>query len=103
MSQQLAAQGQMPLAMAVGEQAEVADALKSGRQSVEEKAPDELLGRERHDAGFVLVFVAVVLPLESDLAIAHRQEPLVGNGDPVRIAADVFQRLLGASEGRLGT
>ena len=28
------------------------------------------------------------------------EQPLVGNGDPLRVAADVFQDMLGPGEGR---
>jgi len=72
MGQQLTAHREPLPAMAVGQQAEVADALKPGGQNVRQKAPDKLLRRKRHDARLVPVFVAVVLPLEGDLAVADR-------------------------------
>ena len=34
--------------MAVGQEAEVADALKPGRQGVDQETADELIGGERH-------------------------------------------------------
>ena len=100
--QELAALSEPELAVAVGEEAEVADALESRGESVEEKAADELLGGERHAAGFVLVFVAVVLPLERDFTVVHRLEAIVGDGGTVGITAEVSERLLGSAERRFG-
>ncbi len=42
--QQLAAEVEFFLPETIGQETEVADALKAGRQGVEEKAADELLG-----------------------------------------------------------
>ena len=48
------------------QQAAVADALETGRQRVEQEAPDEFLGRDGHEFG--LVVTAIVFPAERDLA-----------------------------------
>ena len=48
-NQQLAAQGELGCAMAVCQKTEVAYALETGRQRVDEEAPDELVGVHRHD------------------------------------------------------
>jgi len=48
-NQQLAAQSELGCAMAVGQKTEVAYALETGRQRVDEKAPDELIGLDGHD------------------------------------------------------
>ena len=47
--QQPPAQVELGSAMAVGEEAVVADAMKAVRQRVQQEAPDELVGVERHD------------------------------------------------------
>jgi hypothetical protein len=44
--------------------------------------------------------VPVILPLERNLAVFVREEPVIGYGDAVRVAAEVFDRLLRATEWR---
>src|SRR5882757_6743971 len=52
------------LAGGAGEQSVVADAMEPLRQNVEQEAPDELVGRERHGAVPRLPVLAVVLVTE---------------------------------------
>jgi uncharacterized protein (TIGR02246 family) len=69
--QKLASGGDIVLAVGVGKQAVVADAMKAGRQHVQQEASHELLGGQGH--GFVAgtpVF-AVVLPAERDAAVVR--------------------------------
>jgi hypothetical protein len=96
----LAAERQSDCAVAVGKKAEVADALETGRQRMNEKTPDELAGVNRHDFRVLSVFVFIVLPLERDLAVFVWEKALIGYGDAVRRAAQVFDCLLGTAEGR---
>jgi len=49
-----------------------------------------------------LVLGSIVFPLKRDLAIFHSQQALVGNGDAMGVAAEIFQHLLRTAEGRLG-
>lgn len=67
-SEQLAAEGKLVTAPAVGEKSVVADAMEAVGQAVQEKAADELLGIKRHHFDFAVV--PIVLPREADLAIA---------------------------------
>jgi len=67
---------------------------------MEEESPDELLGRESHD--FLLMVIAVVPPVELDLPVLDIQQSMVGNRDPVGVAAHVVHHLLGSGEGRFG-
>ena len=46
------------------------------------------------------MLVSVILLLEGDRAVVHRQQALVGEGDAMGIAAEVFQRLPGAAKRR---
>ena len=46
--------------------------------------------------------LAVVLPEEADGVVGHGDEPAVGDGDAVGVAAEIGEHLLGAAEGRLG-
>jgi hypothetical protein len=36
------------------------------------------------------------------VAVFDIDNPMIGNGDPVRLAVDIVNHLLGAGEGRLG-
>lgn len=66
------------------------------RQQVQEKAPQELLHLEGHLAFFV--FVRGVSPAERNLFIRERDQPMVGYGDAVRVAAQIAKRMLRAAE-----
>src|SRR5882757_5574454 len=89
-------QGELCGATAIGHEAEVADAVETVWQSVQEKATDELVGRELHDlAGAVL---AIILPGESDVIIFDGGQAAVGDGDAVRIATEIGERLGGSAE-----
>src|SRR6266567_7552665 len=76
------------------------DALKPGRHRVDEEAAYELIRREGHSARLPLVPVAIIFPLESHLAVVDLQQPLVGNGNTMRIPAQVFKNLLRSAEWR---
>ena len=63
--EQLAAERQLLGAMAVGEEAVVADAMEAVRQGVQQEAADELVGGEGHHLR--LAVMAIVPPAEGDL------------------------------------
>ena len=67
---------------------------------MEQKSPDELVCREGH--GFLLIVVAVVSPFKSHLAIFDVDDPMIGNGHAVGVAADVVHHLLWPGERWLG-
>ena len=75
--QQCTSGGQLGGAMSVAEQPVVADAMEAVRQHVQQEAPHELLGAERH--GFVarVAFGAVILPAEGDAALIEGDESAV--------------------------
>jgi len=86
------------VSVAIPEQPVVADALESGGQDVEEHAPHEFVGRERH--GFLsMIAVAIVLLAKPHLPRLHVEKPGVGDGHAVRVA-DIVEYLLRAGEGR---
>jgi hypothetical protein len=91
---------QLLFAVSIAQEAVIANAVESTGENVEEESADELLGRESHD--FLLIVVAVVPPVELDLPVFDIHDPMIGNRDPVRVAADVVHHLLGSGEGRLG-
>jgi hypothetical protein len=99
-AQKLAALLQLLFAVSIAQEPVIANAVESTGENVEEESPDELLGRERHD--FLLIVVAVVAPIERDLPFFDIRDPMIGNRNPVRVAADVVHHLLGSGEGRLG-
>ena len=69
-------------AAAVSHPAEVPDAHKILGQHVQQEAPEELFGRQSHLA--LLGAMGIILPAEGDLAILHRNQPMVGDGQPRR-------------------
>jgi len=86
--------------MAVGEEAVVANAMEAVRQRVQQEAPDELLGVERHDLRPAAM--AIIPPAEGDAIVLHADQPGIGDGDAVGVAAEIGQYLLLTAEGRLG-
>jgi hypothetical protein len=86
--------------VAVGKQAEVADADEALGQNMEQKTAQEFIGLQSHAAS--LVAMGVVSPTEGDLAFGHGQKPGVGDGDAVGIAGKVGEDLGGSGKGSLG-
>src|SRR4051812_31894259 len=84
----------------IGEEAVVADAMEAVRQGGQQKATDELIGIECHRLG--LAVTSIVFPGETDFAVGEREQPAVGDGDTMGIAAEIGQHLFGPAEGRLG-
>jgi len=78
----------------------MADPVEPVRNGMLQEASDEFIGRQRHDLS--LAVMAVVLPAETDLAIDELDQTAVGDGDPVRIPAQVAEHLFGAGERPLG-
>ncbi len=91
---------QLLLAVSIAEEPVVANAVEPTRQNVEQKSPDELVCREGH--GFLLIVVAVVSPFKFHLAIFDVDDPMIGNGHPVGVAADIVHHLLWPGERWLG-
>jgi hypothetical protein len=67
--EQFAAERQLGGAMAVGKEADVADAMKTAGHRVLQEPADELIGGERHHLGFAVL--TIVLPGEADPAIVE--------------------------------
>jgi len=64
---------------------------------MEHEATQKLFGGNRHLA--LLVTVSVILPAEGDVAISHRQEPMIGDGDAVGVACQIVEHILRSAEG----
>src|SRR5216683_3847374 len=99
-AEKLAATLQLLLAVSIAEEPVVANAMEPTRENVEQKSPDELVRREGH--GFLLIVVAVVSPFKFHLAIFDGDDPMIGNGHPVRVSADIVHHLLWPGERWLG-
>src|SRR6516164_8577995 len=97
-TEKLAALLQFLLATAIAEESVVANALEPAGQNVQEESPDELICREGH--GLLLIVVAIISPGEFHLAAFDVEDPMIGDGHPVGIAADVVDHLLWSGEGR---
>src|SRR5271165_7021894 len=94
--QQIAAERELLAAMAVGKEADVADAMEAVRHGVLQESADEFVGGERHDLG--LAVLSIVLPDETDIAIVKSDQPAVGDGDTVGITAEITEDLFGSRE-----
>jgi hypothetical protein len=99
-AEELAAMLQLLFAVSIAQEPVIANTVESTGENVEEESPNELLGGESHD--FLLIIVAVVPPLELDLPVFDFQDPMIGNRNPVRVAADVIHHLPGSGERRFG-
>jgi len=99
-AQKLTAMLQLLLAVSIAEEPVVANTVEPTGQNVEQKSPDELVRREGH--GFLLIVVAVVSPFKFYLAIFDVDDPMVRNGHPVGVAADIVHHLLRPGERWLG-
>lgn len=94
----LAAECKLATAMTISHKAEVTDLGEALRKNVKQEAADELVCFQSHSAN-AIVFLAV-FPLKGDSAVLKRYQAVVGNGDPVRIAAEIIKDLSRSSEGR---
>ena len=89
-------------AAGAGQQPVVADAVKPLRQNVEEKAHDELAGRQRHRAIPRPLVATIVLVPEGDAAFVKTEQPVIGDGDAVSVGGEIGKHRLGPGEGWFG-
>ena len=92
----------LALRRGAGEQPVVADAMETLGQDVEQEAPDELVGAERHCAIPRLPVAAVILVAEGHAALVESDEPAVRDGDAMGVAGEIGEHRFGPGEGRLG-
>jgi len=83
-------------ALPVGEEAEVADPHEAAREQVQEEAAQELVDRQSQKP--LLVGMYGVTPAKHDAALLKSNEPAVGNGDAMRVAAEIAQRVFQPTE-----
>ena len=90
---------ELDLAIAVGQQAVVANALEARRQHMQQEATHELLRVEAH--GLAPRLVTVVLPREGDPAVGEVDQAVVGDRHAMGVAAEIVEHLLGPPKGGL--
>ena len=77
MIEKFAAKGKLGSAVAVGHEAEVADAMETVGQRMKQEAANELVGLEIHD--LCRAVLAVILPCEGNMIVVECDEPAVGD------------------------
>src|SRR5258708_14763471 len=100
MIEKVEAKGELGGAVAVGHEAEVADARETIGQRMKKEAADELVGSELHD--LCRAGVAVVFPGEGDMLLVEGDDPAVGDCDAMGIAAEIGENLCGTAKWSLG-
>jgi hypothetical protein len=90
------------LAARAGEQPIVADAMKPFRQHMEQEAPNELVGAERHCAVPRLSIAAVILVAEGHAALVESNEATVRDRDAMGVAGKIGKHCFWPIEGWLG-
>lgn len=65
---------------------------------MEEEATGKFMGGECDAFRFVLFSIPYG---EGDVSVIDAFDPMVGNGDPMRIASEIFEDVFGATEGAL--
>jgi len=58
---------------------------------MDQEAANELPAIKCHR--LLTIAIPVVFPVEADLAVIHGDQPVVGDGNTVRIAADIVEEL----------
>jgi hypothetical protein len=89
-------------AMTVGKEAVVTDTMEAIRQDVQEETARELGNRESHDFALVTATFLIVVPTEADVGLVEIEQASVGNRNPMGIAREIGQELLGTGEGLFG-
>jgi hypothetical protein len=76
------------------------EALEAAGQYMQQEAADTFVGVECH--GLATIALTTVAVGKADPSISHVEEPVVRDGDAMRIAADIVQDVCRAGKGRLG-
>jgi hypothetical protein len=72
----------------------VSNAVEASWQHVEEKAPDAFRRAERHRLLTLLAIGSIVLVAKAHVPVVDVEQPLVGDGAAMGIAADIVEYLL---------
>jgi len=63
---------------------------------MEQESPEELVGGDGHQP--LLVLVRIILPAEGDFAVGKVYDPVIGNGDAMRVAGQIMENVFRAAE-----
>ena len=100
--QKFASGGDLNLAVGIGEQPVVADAMKAGGQHVQQEAAHELLGPQGHCFVARPAVGSIVFPTEGDAVFVRADEPGVGERHPMGVARQISEHVFGTlSTGRV--
>lgn len=100
--EQLPDPGDIGCAVAVSEEAIVADAVLASGEHVNQKAANELWRCQRHGRLATRAFETVIFDAEGDAARIETDQAAVGNGHPVGVARQIGQHGFGPGEGFFG-
>ncbi|MCU1273015.1 MAG: hypothetical protein JWO48_446 [Bryobacterales bacterium] len=67
---------------------------------MEQKPTQKLLGGHGHQP--LLALMGVIFPAEGDLAIGEVHDPVVGDGDAMRVAGQIVKDMFGSPEWPFG-
>ncbi len=93
------AQSQFCLAVSVAQDAIISDLHEAIREDVQEKATDKLGSIQGHRFNPVVIFAIPIS--EGDLISLHRGQPIIGNGHPVSVSAQIIHDGFSAGKGWL--
>src|SRR6476660_4405864 len=99
-SQLLSAKFKRLRSLEVGHKAEVPDADKALREHVQQEPANELFGSGSHRSPDVPM--SVIPPTEGNVVAIKRKQSMIGDGDAMRVTAEIAQYLFGTAEGRFG-
>ena len=85
-------------AVAIGQQAIVANAVEAARQHVDQETADELVCCQRHHLVPVATFDPVILPPEGDGGLVSCDQAAIRDGDAVGVARQISEYRLGSTE-----
>ena len=97
---ELPAQSELLCPITIGEEAEIANTLEPVGKNVKQEPADEFVCIKRHR--LVAVVIAIILPAKLNLAVIDIKQAIIGDGDAVRVACDIFEDYFRSSEGPLG-
>ena len=88
--------------VSIGHPAVMANAMEPSGQHMDEESPNELVRGQGHRFVAGTPLGPVVLPFEGDTPLIQREEPAIGDSDPVGIARQVGQHRFRAGKGTFG-
>jgi hypothetical protein len=85
-------------ASAAGKETEVANTNEAAREDVKQETPKKLIGTKCHDA--FPVAVSGISEAERNLFAVEGDQPVIRDGNTMRISTEVSENLIGPAEGR---